>query len=217
MRPANDYPASNERKDLNACNESPPRVSSPRYDIFLVRDGGCAQWVSLFDGESLDGWRASESETTWSVKDGSLVADGPRSHLFYEGDISDHTFRNFELEVELKAIKGANSGVFFHTAFQESGFPRKGHEVQVNNSHRGEGDYRELKRTGSLYAVRNIHCSRMPDDTWFTIKIRVVGKRVRAWVDDIPTVDYFETDDAQRAANRAGRLLSRRHDRPARP
>ena len=44
----------------------------------------------------------------------------------------------------------------FHTAYQETGWPTKGYEVQINNTCLGHGNYRELKRTGSLYGVRNV-------------------------------------------------------------
>ena len=49
-----------------------------------------AKWISLFDGRSLDGWRASEHSDTWRVEDGFLVARGERSHLFYDGSVSSH-------------------------------------------------------------------------------------------------------------------------------
>jgi hypothetical protein len=45
---------------------------------------------------------------------------------------------------------GANSGIYFHTKFQEAGFPRFGLECQVDNSH---SDWR---RTGSMYGLRNL-------------------------------------------------------------
>ena len=41
------------------------------------------EWISLFDGSTLEGWKASENADTWSVEDGTLVCRGKRSHLFY--------------------------------------------------------------------------------------------------------------------------------------
>ena len=43
-------------------------------------------WVSLFDGKSLNGWKANENTTSFKVEGGSIVAHGNRSHLFYTGD-----------------------------------------------------------------------------------------------------------------------------------
>ena len=38
-----------------------------------------AGWQLLFDGRSLDGWRASDAPGTFSVRDGMIVLHGPRS------------------------------------------------------------------------------------------------------------------------------------------
>ncbi|HYL75306.1 MAG TPA: DUF1080 domain-containing protein, partial [Bryobacteraceae bacterium] len=87
-------------------------------------------WVELFDGRSLEGWRPSENKVSWKVVEGQLAADGARSHLFYTGPVHGADFRNFELEVEALARPGCNSGVYFHTAYQERDFPYKGFEIQ---------------------------------------------------------------------------------------
>lgn len=166
-------------------------------------------WISLFDGKTLDGWRANENVGTFSVREGMIVASGARSHLFYEGAVSNHDFKNFEFKVDVKTEPGANSGIFFHTAYQESGWPKKGYEAQINNTHRGSGSYRELKRTGSLYAVRNVFTSPVEDGTWFTLRIKVVGRRVQIWVDDFYMVDYTEPDNPVRREEHADVVLSR--------
>src|SRR5690349_10653277 len=96
-------------------------------------------WVPLFDGKSLNGWKASESSSSWKVVDGQLAADGPRSHLFYIGPVKDADFRNFELKAEFQTRHLANSGIYFHTQFQDKSWPAKGFEVQVNSTAEGEG------------------------------------------------------------------------------
>jgi histidinol phosphatase-like PHP family hydrolase len=171
--------------------------------------GGEGGWVELFDGKTLDGWKASEQTDTWKVADGCLVARGGRSHLFYDGTVGNHDFRNFELDVEARTEPGANSGVFFHTQYRESGFPKKGYEVQINNTYAGVGEYRELKRTGSLYAVRNMAVSFVKDGEWFRMRVRVVGNRVRIHVNDYLMVDYLQPAEPARKADRAGRVLAR--------
>ena len=75
-------------------------------------------WVSLFDGKTLAGWKASEAPGSFRVVDGAIACDGPRSHLFYVGADGKASFENFEAEVEVMARAGANSGFYFHTAFQ---------------------------------------------------------------------------------------------------
>jgi hypothetical protein len=166
-------------------------------------------WLPLFDGKSLQGWKASEQAETWRVEDGCLVASGDRSHLFYEGPVGNHDFQNFELIAEVRAEKACNSGIYFHTEYQESGWPEKGYEVQINNSYVGVGKYKELKRTGSLYAVRNIYRNAVPDGEWFAVRIRVAGRRICVWVNDDQTVDYLEPLAPVRPERLAKSVLSR--------
>ncbi|GIX49973.1 MAG: hypothetical protein KatS3mg132_167 [Limisphaera sp.] len=167
-------------------------------------------WVDLFDGHSLRGWRASEHPATFRVEDGAIVAEGPRAHLFYVGrDGEGAEYRNFELEAELRAAPGANSGIYFHTAWQETGWPARGFEVQINNSARPHNGYWELKKTGSLYGLRNVYKQLVPDDTWFRLRIVVEVPRVRVFVNDHWVVDYVEPEPPVAPGSRPGRRLGR--------
>jgi hypothetical protein len=149
-------------------------------------------WTQLFDGHSMEGWRPSEHKDSWKVQDGALVADGGRSHLFYVGPFHGASFKNFELEVDCLARPLCNSGVYFHTAYQESNFPRKGFEIQIDNTFVGEGTYKERKKTGSLYGVRNVYKQFIGDDQWFKIRVLVRGKSVQIHLNDLLVVDYVE-------------------------
>ena len=151
-------------------------------------------WTDLFDGKSLAGWTPAEHKSTWKVVDGLLTAGGPRSHLFYTGQAGHADFRNFELEVEAKAGAGTNSGVYFHTQYQEQGFPDKGFEVQICNTCTGEGSYVERKKTGSLYAVRNTYKQLVGDDEWFRMNVLVQGKRVQVRLNGMLVADYVEAE-----------------------
>ena len=149
-------------------------------------------WVDLFDGRTLNGWRPSEHKNSWRVVDGALTADGPRSHLFYTGQVREANFRNFELEVEATTQRDCNSGIYFHTKYQETGFPEKGFEVQINNTARGEGGYLERKKSGSLYGLRNTYKQLVPDGKPFRIRVGVRGKNVQVRLNDELLVDYLE-------------------------
>src|SRR5947207_899463 len=107
-------------------------------------------FVSLFDGKDLDGWKIGGPEESWSVKDGQIVVHGKGpSHLFYEGPVHNHDWKNFHLKAEVMTFPHANSGIYFHTKFQEKGFPDKGFECQVNCSHT------DWKKTGGLYDIKD--------------------------------------------------------------
>ncbi len=160
-----------------------------------------AGWESLFDGRSLDGWKASETPETFSVRDGEIVVRGPRSHLFYVGAVGNHELKNFELSVEVMTFPGANSGVYFHTAWQESGWPEKGYEVQVDNSHQ------DPSRTAGLYGIKANLVAPAKDGEWFTMTVRVEGKHVVTAVGGKVIIDYTEEEKPERPKNFAGRLI----------
>lgn len=159
-------------------------------------------WQSLFDGKTLNGWRASENKDTFSVKDGMIAAAGPRSHLFYVGSIENANFKNFELKVDVMTKSGSNSGIYFHTEYQETGWPDKGYEVQVNNTH---SDWR---KTGGLYAVQDVRVSPAKDNEWFTEHIIVKGKHIVVKVNGKTTVDWIEPDGWEPPSGMPGRRLS---------
>lgn len=159
-------------------------------------------WISLFDGKSMDGWKVGDNASSFSIQDGAIVANGPAAHLFYMGDVGGHNFKNFEFKADVMTTPGSNSGIYFHTTYQNGGWPSKGYEVQVNNSH---SDWR---RTGSLYAIEDIRENYAKDNEWYTESITVMGKRVIIKVNDKVVVDYTEPENATRPKGMENRLLS---------
>ena len=145
-------------------------------------------FVSLFDGKSLTGWKkAEENPDSWKVEDGKLMCDGARCHLFYDGDAAP--FKNFHFKAEVMTTKGSNAGIYFHTKYQPSGWPKYGYECQVNVTHQ------DPKKTSSLYGVENIADPGVKDDEWYTQEIIVKGKRIQLIVNGKTLVDYTEPDD----------------------
>lgn len=173
----------------------------PERDASTQGPGDEAGWHQLFDGRTLDGWRANEHPESFRVQDGAIVVRGERAHLFYTGPVGNHDFRDFELKLEVMTMPGANSGVYFHTAWQDQGWPRKGYEVQVNNTQS------DPKRTAGLYDVQDNYEAPAADRSWFEMTIRVQGKHVETFVDGRQIVDYTEPDDPQRPPAMAGRVL----------
>ena len=74
----------------------------------------------------------------------------------------------------------------------KTGFPTKGFEVQINNTAGGEGTYRERKKTGSLYGLRNVYKQLINDGQWFKMHVLVRGKNVQVRLDGVLVVDYTE-------------------------
>lgn len=155
---------------------------------------GDADWIPLFDGRTLDGWRASESGGSFRVVGGQIAAGGPRSYLFYTGSVRNADFKNFELRTEVLTRPGARSATYFHTNFQPHGSPKKGFAVEINNTYAGEGNDRGLCKTGSLYGFRNTYRSLAKDDEWFQLHILVRAQQVQVRLNDTLVVDYVEPD-----------------------
>jgi len=172
----------------------------------LRAEGG---WVQLFDGRSLHGWKAGENRGSFRVVDGQIAASGPRSHLYYTGGIRNASFKNFEFRAEVMPHAGAESGIYFHTRFQPTGWPERGFKVQINNTYRGEGDYRERRKTGSLYGVRDVYKAFANDNEWSQLQIVVRGKQAEVRLNDTLLVDYLEPDPPVVEADYPGRVLGR--------
>lgn len=154
----------------------------------------------LMDGKTFSGWKiTTENSNTWKIEDGAFVARGERSHLFYAGD--EQPFKNFHLKVEVMTETNSNGGIYFHTKYQESGWPRAGFECQVNTSH---GDW---KKTGSLYDVVNVSQPLSKDYQWWTQEIIVEGSRVTVKVDGKIVLQYNEPAGSQ-TGREFGRKLS---------
>ena len=157
-------------------------------------------WVSLFDGKSMKGWKANENKETWKFEKGNLVCHGPRSHLFYMG--SDKPFVNFEFKAEVMTTPGSNAGIYFHTRYQENGWPKYGYEAQVNITH---GD---PKKTGSLYGVVNVSNPPAKDNEWWTQHIIVKGKHIEIKIYDKTVVNYTEPANQKATSNQFERRLA---------
>lgn len=160
------------------------------------------KWISLFDGKTLNGWKVGENAETFSVDSGCIIAHGKTAHLFYEGDVHNHDFKDFDFKADVMTRPGSNSGIYIHTEYQEGGWPAKGYEVQVNNSHT------DWRRTGSLYAIVDVKEKYVPDDVWFTEAVSVRGKHIVIKLNDKTVVDYTEPENVKRPADMMGRVLS---------
>lgn len=169
-------------------------------DIFSSYEDG---WISLFNGKSLAGWKVGDNASTFHSDSGMIIVHGNTAHLFYDGDVHEHNFKNFEFKADVKTMPRANSGIYFHTEFRQGGWPDRGYEVQVNNSHSDD------VRTGSLYDVVDVKEVFVHDYQWFTEYIKVQGKRVIVKINDTIVVDYTEPEHPLRdTASHAFRLIS---------
>lgn len=159
--------------------------------LLLLPASGLAQqkkpgkWKKLTDGKSFKGWKIAEPEqNSWKIEDGAFVAQGPRSHLHYVGDTKP--FVNFELQLEVMTAPGSNGGIYIHTEWQETSWPKKGYEIQVNQT---QGDWR---KSGSIYSVNDVKEIHVQDNEWYKYNIIVEGKRIIVKLNDKVVNDWTE-------------------------
>ncbi len=170
---------------LFSCHTNKPTSRTANAD-----DG----WISIFDGKTLNGWRVAENPATFSVADGAIMVHGPRAHLFYDGPVSNHAFKNFDWKATVKTMPGANSGMFIHTTYQDTGWPGKGYEIQVNQTHT------DWRKTGSVYAMQDVKETFVRDDEWYTEQITVQDNKVTVRINDKIINEYTEPDSVSQSA-----------------
>lgn len=145
--------------------------------LALTNPGTAAEWKTLFDGKTLSGWQPT-SEANWRVEDGAIVVDsGKRGFLIHED-----TYRNYELTVEFKAAKGANSGVFLNTKRGKLKLTEDCYELNIAPP---ENPF----PTGSLVARAKFEGAG-ETDAWRRFDVRVRNGRVTVKLDGKQIMDY---------------------------
>ena len=158
-------------------------------------------FTSLFNGKDFTGWKVSNPES-FRIENGAIVANGSPGHAYYDGEFRNHTFRNFELKVDVMTKANSNGGIYVLTEYLEKGWPAKGFEVQVNNTYA-----RDPIKSGSLYQVVNVTDPPAKDDEWFTEHIIVQGDTITVSVNGRRLVEWTQPADWQGVRGTPGRRL----------
>ena len=161
-------------------------------------------FTSLFNGKDFTGWKVQEPTASWTIENGAMKANGMPSHVFYDGEFRNHMFRNFELKVDVMTRQNSNGGIYILTEWQDKGWPKKGFEIQVNNTF-----VKDRVKTGSLYHVEDVlDNAPAKDDEWFTEHIIVKGDTITVLVNDKQTVTWKQPADWTGGREGAGRSIT---------
>lgn len=167
-------------------------------------------WVTLFDGETLDGWRGLGQdgipEGHWIAEDGAMrkvasddVARAEDGQPIAGGDLLyDQQFSNFEFSFEWKVSPGANSGIKYNVSEEFSAMhppssAALGFEYQVlDNELHADAKNDPNRWAGGLYdlipPLSDAELS--PVGEWNTGKIVFDGNRGEHWLNGVKTVEY---------------------------
>lgn len=151
-------------------------------------------WIPLFDGKSLQGWRAYKkpdaSGTRWRVEDGTLTL-APRGAAPGSGDIiTTDTYDRFELAWEWKIAEGGNSGLkYFIVEDRNSAI---GHEYQlIDDERHPDAKVGPDRQTAAFYDVLPATNRKIkPAGEWNTSRVVVKGPTVEHYLNDGLVLTY---------------------------
>ncbi|MGK0188473.1 MAG: hypothetical protein ACI9R3_004284 [Verrucomicrobiales bacterium] len=149
--------------------------------------------VSLFNGESLDGW-SSRGSAQWKVVAGGVIAGGQFGDPKRGGLLmTDEKFRDFELTLEFKIDEHGkyNSGVYLRYDPEM----RTSDTLQINIGRAAAGEFTGLFLKEWLDKGDENDEFRVPLE-WNRLRIRAEGAHLETWLNGEQIVDYTIPDGA---------------------
>lgn len=177
----------------------------------LCYPAAAGDWITLFDGETLNGWSQRNGYATYRVEDGTILGrtspGSPNSFL-----CTTTNFGDFELEFEVKVDDGLNSGVMIRSSQkpESTGSGRNeragrvyGPQVEIESSgpDGAESGYVYGEATGRGWLTpedKLIPHKTMRDGEWNSYRIVAKGVRIQTWIngkaiEDISDEEIFKT------------------------
>jgi hypothetical protein len=157
-------------------------------------------WSLLFNGKDFTGWRqcnGTEMPKNWVIEDNAMkviIGEGKKPGEGANGDIlfGGKKFKNFELTIDWKASKMANSGIFFNVR-EVPGKPiyYASPEIQVLDNVDATDNKVASHLAGSLYDMIAADPKTVnPAGQWNTIVIRVQNGKVTHTQNGVKVVEY---------------------------
>ena len=150
-------------------------------------------FVSIFDGETLTGWRtlteSSENSGVWEVKNGEIVASQTP-----EGEggllVTLKTYRDFEAYAEVKTDYPIDTGLFLRVQPNVLSY-------QVTIDYRPDGEVGAIYSPGGgAFLVHNLKGKDLwKSEKFNTVRVRIQGQppRIQAWINGSKAVDFTDT------------------------
>jgi hypothetical protein len=132
-------------------------------------------FTSLFDGKSLDGWKATGKADQWAAEEGVIACKGGGGGWL----LTEKEFGDFEFRCEYRWTKaGGNSGIALRTPAK--GDPAYvGMEIQLIDDEGWPGKLADYQHTGSIYDVQPAkEAQNKKIGEWNTVRIICKGRMV---------------------------------------
>lgn len=157
-------------------------------------------WVLLFNGQNFDGWRkcnGTAMPANWKIEDNAMnvfIGEGKKPGQGADGDIvfGNKKFKNFELSIDWKVSKMANSGIFYNVR-EVPGKPvyYAAPEVQVLDNVDATDNKIDSHLAGSLYDMLPADPKTVkPVGSWNTIVIKVKDGKVTHTQNGVEVCSY---------------------------
>jgi hypothetical protein len=190
-------------KDLDKYTRETP-VKAVMTKNRLTIDEEKNGWNLLWDGKTTDGWRGAKldefPEQGWQIENGELTvlaSDGAEASA--AGDIvTTELYGDFELQVDFKITKGANSGIKYYVDTDLNKGPGSsiGLEYQIlddeNHPDAKLGNHEGSRTIASLYdlikADPNKHVN--PVGQWNSAYIISKNNHVEHWLNGVKVLEY---------------------------
>lgn len=197
------------------CNNKPANVTSSNSDTnttVMDTTSKTGDWISLFDGKTLNGWHGFNKKgeiKNWMIEDGAMVCLGAA-----EGDtggdiVTDRDFENFELEWEWKITKGGNSGVMYHV-IEDPKYKapyETGPEYQVIDDIGFPGKLEEWQKAAADYAMNETNEKKKlnPVGEWNSSRIVFDKGHVEHWLNGEKVVEFQAWTDEWNKEKKEGK------------
>ncbi|PQB07682.1 hypothetical protein BST83_11335 [Polaribacter filamentus] len=155
-----------------------------------------APWVSLFDGETLNGWSKIGGNASYEVKDATIVGTSTlnTANTFLQ---SDKLYGDFILELDYKVDPKLNSGI----QIRSNSVPEykngrvHGYQIEIDPSERAwsGGIYDEARR-GWLYDLKeNPQAQKaFKQNDWNHYRIEAIGDTLKTWINGVPAAHLVD-------------------------
>ena len=166
------------------------------------------EWINLFDGTSLDGWRAYNGDQMppgWKIIDSVLTFKTEQileQDYDYKGNrdimYGEEEFENFELYLEWKIPKGGNSRIYYHIKEGYGGFADMAPEYQLlddeNYAEIHDYELKDWQLTAADYAMHVPDTTQKvlyPPGQWNSSRIIFTSNNVEHWLNDKKVLSFI--------------------------
>ncbi|MFP6613807.1 MAG: DUF1080 domain-containing protein [Pirellulales bacterium] len=146
-----------------------------------------AEWKSLFDGKSLDGWTALPGGQ-WTVKDGIVHGTSLASERRHGMLISNKQYGDFTARVVYRANKG-NSGLYFRAERVKSGVSVNGFQAEIDPNNDVGGLYETGGRGWVVKPKADFVKKYFKPGDWNVMLVSAHGRRIIVHVNGTKTAE----------------------------